>query len=406
MVKTREFAFITSADFIVRTAYQMGKSPLLPVYAASLGATDIFLGLIVSVSTLTGMLLKPIIGLLSDNSNRKIWLLIGTTFFCLIPFLYYLVETPDQLFLIRIIHGTATAIYGPVSLAFVSELSKYQQAERLGWFSIARNLGYVIGPIAAGWLLMTTDPVGVFTIIGLLSCLAFIPTVLIKEKTKIQRNDSLSPNTGNLLKSINKIGTTIIQESTSAIQSGIRSAAVWLAGGLESTMLIAIYAVKAFVPLLAISSGANLITAGAFLSIQEAIHIIANPLGGKLSDQFGFVNLASIGMLTLGIGLCLLAAPVNGYLILIPAMILGLSQALVFPSTMALVSKTAKQGYLATNMGMVGSARNAGKISGPIIGGLLIHHLDYDYTFFVLGFAFIAGSGLAWVLLNRREKPQ
>ena len=185
MVKTREFAFITSADFIVRTAYQMGKSPLLPVYAASLGATDIFLGLIVSVSTLTGMLLKPIIGLLSDNSNRKVWLLIGTTFFSLIPFLYYLVETPDQLFLIRIIHGTSTAIYGPVSLAFVSELSKYQQAERLGWFSIARNLGYVIGPIAAGWLLMTTDPVGVFTIIGLLSSLAFIPTVLIKEKTKI-----------------------------------------------------------------------------------------------------------------------------------------------------------------------------------------------------------------------------
>ena len=87
MVKTREFAFITSADFIVRTAYQMGKSPLLPVYAASLGATDIFLGLIVSVSTLTGMLLKPIIGLLSDNSNRKIWLLIGTTFFSLIPVL-------------------------------------------------------------------------------------------------------------------------------------------------------------------------------------------------------------------------------------------------------------------------------------------------------------------------------
>ena len=400
MVKTRQFSFITSADFIVRTAYQMGKSPLLPIYAASLGATDIFLGLIVSVSTLTGMLLKPIIGLLSDNSNRKIWLLIGTTFFSLIPFLYYFVETPDELFLIRIIHGTATAIYGPVSLAYVSELSKYQQAERLGWFSVARNLGYVIGPIAAGWLLMTTDPVGVFTIIGLLSSVAFIPTVLLKEKPKPQHNPT---HTGNLLKTVTNIGTTIIQESTLAIRSGIKSTAVWLAGGLESIMLIAIYAVKAFVPLLAISSGANLITAGAFLSIQEAIHIIANPLGGKLSDRFGFVNLASIGMLTLGVGLCLLAAPVNGYLILVPAMVLGVSQALVFPSTMALVSKTAKQGYLATNMGMVGSARNFGKILGPIIGGLLIHHLDYNYTFFVLGFTFISGSALVWVLLSRRQ---
>ena len=30
---------ITGADFIARTTYQMGKTPLLPIYAAALGAS-------------------------------------------------------------------------------------------------------------------------------------------------------------------------------------------------------------------------------------------------------------------------------------------------------------------------------------------------------------------------------
>ena len=50
---------LTAADLIVRTAYQMGKTPLLPLFAAGLGANATFLGFIFSASTLTGMLLKP-----------------------------------------------------------------------------------------------------------------------------------------------------------------------------------------------------------------------------------------------------------------------------------------------------------------------------------------------------------
>ncbi len=120
-LRSRNFVSITVADLIARTAYQMGKTPLLPIFAASLGASDVLLGLIVSVSTFTGMVLKPIVGVLSDRWGRRSWLLIGTVFFAGMPFLYRFIQTPEQLFLIRIVHGTATAIYGPVTLAYVTE---------------------------------------------------------------------------------------------------------------------------------------------------------------------------------------------------------------------------------------------------------------------------------------------
>ena len=173
------FISITGADFIVRSAYQMGKTPLLPIFAMTLGATDAFLGFIVSVSTLTGMVLKPAIGILSDRWGRRWWLIVGTVFFAGMPFLYRFVHSPAELFGIRIIHGLATAIYGPVTLAFVAEGVKDRLAEKLGWFGMARSAGYIVGPAAAGWLLETgVSPVNVFTIIGLFSCLAFVPILI------------------------------------------------------------------------------------------------------------------------------------------------------------------------------------------------------------------------------------
>ena len=50
---------ITSADFIVRTGYQIGKAPVLTMMAAQLNANEVILALIVSISTISGMILKP-----------------------------------------------------------------------------------------------------------------------------------------------------------------------------------------------------------------------------------------------------------------------------------------------------------------------------------------------------------
>ena len=148
--QTHHFAKITTADFIVRAAYQMGKTPLLPLFAASLGAGSAVLGFIVAVSTLTGMCLKPLIGALSDRSGRRSWLLVGTALFAATPFLYHFIDTPEQLLTLRLLHGLATAIYGPVTLAYVAERAHQDRAEKLGWFGMARSGGYIVGPAAAG----------------------------------------------------------------------------------------------------------------------------------------------------------------------------------------------------------------------------------------------------------------
>ena len=190
---------ITSADLIVRTGYQIGKAPVLIMMAAQLNANDVVLALIVSTSTISGMILKPLIGFLSDNLGRKLWLFIGTLLFAGVPFLYTFIETPTQLIGLRIFHGVSTAVYGPVTLAYVAEIRFNKFGRNFGIFSLARNSSYIIGPLIGGWLLLSYEPIHIYAIIGLISILAFIPLVFLSEQNQPNSNElgtseSTSPN--------------------------------------------------------------------------------------------------------------------------------------------------------------------------------------------------------------------
>jgi len=380
MKQRRNLISITAADFIVRSAYQIGKTPLLPIFAAALGATGAFLGFIVSVSTLTGMVLKPVIGVLSDRWGRRWWLVVGTSFFAGIPFLYRFVTTPDGLFGIRIIHGLATAIYGPVTLAFVAEQTGSRRAEKLGWFSMARHAGYVLGPAVGGWLLLSMTPVTVFTIIGLLSCLAFVPILFLNEPVSRPKIVQLS----------------ICEQMRHALRTGVSTPAIWLSGCLESTLFVALYAAKAFLPVYALSLGVSVALIGTFFAVQEGTHMLVKPLGGRLGDRFGYVGSIYTGMIFVGIALPLLTRAQGALSMVMLAVLIGLGQALVFPSTVALVSAQISSAHTGSGMGLIGMLKNAGKVAGPILGGVLIHLFDFAQTFHLMGGLLLLGAGLVW----------
>ena len=372
----RGFLYIVSADFIVRSAYQVGKTPLLPIFAASLGATGAFLGFIVSVSTLTGMVLKPLIGVLSDRWGQRVWLIVGTMFFIGVPFFYRFVHTPEELFAIRLIHGLATAIYGPVTLAYVAAQSEHRRAERLGWFTMARNAGYIIGPATAGGLLLVMSPVSIFTVVGLLSCLAMVPVLLLPESKQ-----SLPPTR-----------ITFRDHFTQALIVGIKTPSVWLAGSLEASIYMSLYALKTFLPINALASGVNVGLIGVFFAVQGATHMLLSPLGGKISDRIGYSRGIAIGMLLQAIALFVLSMGPIGLMLLMSGALLGASQALVLPSTIALVSRTVGGANVATGMGLVGSLRNGGKVAGPTLVGALIVWLGFSQSLQLMGWALMLGA--------------
>lgn len=396
MRRSKPFLNLMLADFLARSGYQMGKTPLLPIFADALGASGAFLGAIVSVSTITGLVLKPFFGILSDRGGRRVWLLIGTCFFAFMPFTYSFISSTEQLLVVRLVHGLATAIYGPVTLAYIAELSRGERgradtdpsvAEDIGWFQMARSGGYIVGPALGGLLLTVMDPAAVFTVIGLISCAVFVPVLQLPD-TRPEKRQKRKP---------------LLQHVRNAIRDGGRTPAIWLTGSLESITFVALYTLKAFLPIYALDAGVSAALVGGFFSLQEAIHVIAKPYCGRLGDRLGYLTSISLGMLTLAVSLPLVRVLDAGVAFLAPALMMGLAQALIFPAAIALVSNRISPEHLGAGMGLIGMMQNFGKVAGPILGGLAIQTLGYEATLLCLSAALALGTAVIWaVYLPRR----
>lgn len=56
---------------------------------------------------------------LTERTGKPVWLMVGTALFAPTPFICSSVSTTEELVAPRLFHGPATAIYGPVTLAYV-----------------------------------------------------------------------------------------------------------------------------------------------------------------------------------------------------------------------------------------------------------------------------------------------
>ncbi|MCR4319423.1 MAG: MFS transporter [Candidatus Brocadiaceae bacterium] len=82
------FTFYTlcTVGFFARMSYAMARTPILPLFALSLGAKPEAIGFVVGASTITGIFFKLPAGTLSDIYGRYKMLLISILVFALTPF--------------------------------------------------------------------------------------------------------------------------------------------------------------------------------------------------------------------------------------------------------------------------------------------------------------------------------
>ena len=75
---------------------------------------------------------------------------------------------------------------------------------------------------------------------------------------------------------------------------------------------------------------------------------------------------------------------------------------LVFPSTMALVSTEADERHLGAGMGMIGTFKNAAKVTGPVAAGVLVHYVGFEGALLVMaGFVLLAPAAM-WTRFRAR----
>ncbi|TFG35569.1 MAG: MFS transporter, partial [Desulfobacterales bacterium] len=112
--------------------------PVMPVFAASLGAGGLALGLIIAAFSITRGIFQPIVGSLSDRWGRKGFLVCGLLVYALVGLAIPEATSVINLIVIRAFHGVGSAMIVPVAMACVSDMSPVGQEGRyMGLLHIA-----------------------------------------------------------------------------------------------------------------------------------------------------------------------------------------------------------------------------------------------------------------------------
>lgn len=371
---------LCSVGFFARLSYALARSPVLPLFALYLGAGPEAIGFAVGISTVTGIFFKLPAGALSDVIGRKRTMMIGLLFFAFMPFTYLLVKDYNLLIIIRFVHGLATAIYGPVSMAVVADIAGAKKGEMLSWFSSVTIIGNLLGAPLGGFLLHRSPGAAGPSLIDfqyayLASGIAGLLSLILAMKV-LRGDQSASGGRG-------------LREASLKFFSGIREVIsdkrVAITSAVEGLQNMTMGALEAFLPIYAVKvAGLNEFQAGILWAVQVVTTILSKPIMGRTSDKYGRKILISVGILICAVSFGLIPVFKNFYLLMLASAFFGLGEAVVTSSGAAFVADLCKEKHFGTAMGTFGTIFDIGHASGPILAGLLLAHHGYLFSFWVM----------------------
>ena len=388
MTSAAGFLILCGIGVLCLLSYNLVRMPALALFAASLGAGPETVGLVVSVSTLTGVLLKLPAGTLSDIYGRRLLMGAGILAFSLPPFAYPFVSDLQVLTGLRAVHGLATAIFGPIALATVAEMYPERRGAALGWYTASTQAGALLGPVLGGWLVYTVGFPRTFVSAGLFGGLGLILffTLRFQASPPRSRDRRFWPSLAVLWKGFRAVA---------------RNGRVLMTSATDGAKMIANGALMAFLPLYGVSAGLNPGEVGLLFGMQGMTSLLSKPAMGRLSDKVGRRPLILLGLLICA-GTFVLIPRVSGLMLLLGlAAGFGFGEAVVTSSTSALVADLSETGAIGAGMGMQGTIGDIGHASGPLLAGVLIAQMGYQGAFTVIAAIQLVAAALFWVIMRK-----
>jgi len=359
----------------------MAKSPVLPLFAGSLGIPDKTLGFVAAASTVVGILVSFPAATLSDFVGRRRLLLIAAFVFATAPFGYLFVHSIWSLVLVRVYHGLATAILGPIAMAAVADTYSTGRGEKMAWYSSATMVGRFLAPLLGGALIMGSNYHWVYLVDGILGVLALAAALFITFPRK-----AAAPVVKREKRNIGREIVTIVTHR------GILSTSL-----VEAVQYFAYGAVETYLPrYLTENSKFTTLEIGSLFTGQIVVVALTKPIMGRLSDRHGRVPIIISGLILGGLVTAALSFSLNWFVLIVLIGLFGLGLSTVTASTSALVADLSRAGNRGSALGLLSTIMDIGQSLGPILTGVMMGifagKMEYKIAFGAVGGLMIIGS--------------
>lgn len=347
-------------------------APLLPIFAESLGASGLWIGIIFSAYSLSRMVFLPVAGKLSDIHGRKKTMLIGLFLYSILSLLYIASSDPVQLSAVRFLHGISSAMIIPVAMAAaVDSSSKGEEGYALGTFNRSLFLGMASGPIIGGFVSDLFGFKATFLAISLLGFLTLLLTFWTFPEVEMRRRE---------------VKTAVNKRITAALLFRFINSMG------RGSML-------SFFPIYLGLLGYSAATIGILISTNLLVSALIQPTSGKFSDRIGARYPVALSAILSAIILILIPKTVEISFLLGLSFLLGISSALAIPAIGALVAVEGRNGGMGQLMGTLSAAKSSGRIVGPLISGAIYDLFGGGIEGIGIAFSFAALLSIASLLI-------
>ncbi|MDW7772126.1 MAG: MFS transporter [Desulfobulbaceae bacterium] len=359
--------------------------PVMPVFAVSLGAGGLALGLIIAAFSITRSILQPVVGEFSDRLGRKRFLVSGLLIYALVGTILPEADSVVELVVIRGFHGVGSAMIVPVAMAYVADMTPLGQEGRyMGMLNIAIFTGIGGGPLFGGLFFDLWGMASAFYAMAGLSFLAFLLVLFhmpaLESQLPRKKRQPIFSTVGSMLARPRTRGILLARMSTMII--------------MVPTM--------AFLPLLMNQwFAASGIQIGMVIACRTIVNAVLQTPSGRMADRHNRVTMLRFGSLVISLVMILIPLAAGFWWLVALFVILGMGEALIWPVLGALATEEGRFYGQGTMMGVFSLAMSIGVFLGALGSGFSVDQFGLQWSFSIIGVIVLILSMIAAGLIKK-----
>ncbi len=376
---TRDFVLSFFAQFAFSAVFFI-LIPTIPIYLSRLGTTDVGIGILVGVLSVSSLILRPVIGRALLRIPEKKFMVGGTLLYTLSSIAYLFAKPFWPMLVVRVIQGIGLAVFQTASFTLITRISPdARRGQSLSYFYLAINIAFALGPSIGMYLINLFDFTILFLVCTGLSLVALFVTLKLTESRGIPlENDSSSHQ------------PFISREALPAAIMAFMGSIIW-------------GALTAFFPLYAIQKGVA--NPGLFFAAMALTLIFSRGLGGRILDLYRREKILLPCLITQIVAMTLLLFSNTLPMFILVAVVWGIGTAFFYPTLVAYTIDLAGSSR-GPAMGTYLALSDFGAGMGSVIMGIVLQLSNYQMMFLSLVLTGLLNLGYFHFIVRKRSENQ
>ncbi len=376
---------IISRDFLLTFSAQLTFSsslfiliPTLPIYLSRLGSAETEIGILIGISSVSSLILRPFIGRALLRTPERNFMLVGSLFFILCSIAYIFLLPFWPFLMIRVLQGFGFALFYTASTTFIANISPdAHRGQSLSYFFLAFNFAFALAPSFGMFLINQFNFTFLFLVCTALSICSLFFSIRLKER---RENAPEAPPTED---------RSLLNRK--ALPPAIMAFFTHIIWG----------ALTAFFPLYALEHGMS--NPGLFFAAFATMLILGRTFGGRILDLYSREKVIFPCLLTYIMATVILAFSKTTPMFILVAIIWGAGNAFAFPAFVAYAIDLAGPSR-GPALGTFTALSDLGVGLGAVIMGIVLRLTNFQTMFLCLAFTGIINFIYFYLFVMKKAK--